>query len=169
MCALDLKRFKFGTVVPMTTELAGDLTIQQLSRRTGLAESALRYYERIGLIDPVPRDDSSGHRRYPPDLVTKVEALACLRGTGMSVQDMRAYVAHMRDGAAAEQQQLFAAHADRLGAEIERLTLRRRYVAAKAALWAARVDGDTAAEQAVIPTIIELSDTLLEQEAHHAH
>ena len=27
---------------------AGDLTIQQVSRRTGLAESALRYYERSG-------------------------------------------------------------------------------------------------------------------------
>ncbi|MET0700316.1 MAG: MerR family DNA-binding transcriptional regulator, partial [Mycobacterium sp.] len=51
------------------------LTIQQLARRTGLAESALRYYERIGLIDPVPRDDSSGHRRYPPALVSAIESL----------------------------------------------------------------------------------------------
>jgi MerR family transcriptional regulator, aldehyde-responsive regulator len=46
----------------LTDELA-DLTIQQVSRRTGLAESALRYYERIGLMEPVPRDQSSGHRR----------------------------------------------------------------------------------------------------------
>jgi DNA-binding transcriptional MerR regulator len=33
----------------MSTQIepdAGDLTIQQVSRRTGLAESALRYYER---------------------------------------------------------------------------------------------------------------------------
>ena len=75
-----------------------DLTIQQVSRRTGLAESALRYYERIGLIGAVPRDQSSGHRRYPPDLVAAIEALSCLRGTGMSVHDMRAYVANMRRG-----------------------------------------------------------------------
>ena len=40
------------------------LTIQQVSRHTGLAESALRYYERIGMIGSVPRDHSSGHRRY---------------------------------------------------------------------------------------------------------
>ena len=53
---------------------AGDLTIQQVARRTGLAESALRYYERIGLIDPVPRNESSGHRRYPPDLVAATRA-----------------------------------------------------------------------------------------------
>ena len=77
---------------------AGDLTIQQVSRRTGLAESPLRYYERIGLIDPVPRDESSGHRRYPPDLVTAIEGMSCLRGTGMSVEDMRTYIANIDRG-----------------------------------------------------------------------
>jgi hypothetical protein len=39
-------------------------TIQQVARLTGLSEYTLRYYERIGLIDRVSRDDSSGHRRY---------------------------------------------------------------------------------------------------------
>ncbi|MGW0158567.1 MerR family transcriptional regulator [Mycobacterium sp. NPDC003323] len=153
----------------MTTELAEDLTIQQVARRTGLNESALRYYERIGLIEPVPRDESSGHRRFPPELVTAVEALACLRGTGMSVQDMRSYVDLMRRGpdAAAEQQRLFAEHERRLGEQIARLELRRRYVAAKARMWGARADGNTAAEQQIIRTVIELSDRLLEQEGAH--
>lgn len=149
----------------MTTELARDLTIQQVARRTGLNESALRYYERIGLIDPVPRDVSSGHRRFPPDLVTAVEALACLRGTGMSVQDMRSYVDQLRRGAAAEQQKLFAAHAQRLGDQITRLELHRRYANTKSELWRARCEGDAAAEQALIPTLVELSNRLLQQEA----
>ncbi len=110
-----------------------DLTIQQVSRRTGLAESALRYYERIGLIAAVPRDESSGHRRYPPDLVAAIEALSCLRGTGMPVRDMHAYVANMRRGpaGAADQRRLFAEHADRLAGEIARLQLRERYVSAR--------------------------------------
>lgn len=69
----------------LTKHDADELTIQQVSRRTGLVESALRYYERIGLIDEVPRDERSGHRRYPPDLVEAVEGLSCLRGTGMPV------------------------------------------------------------------------------------
>jgi DNA-binding transcriptional MerR regulator len=105
-----------------------DLTIQQVSRRTGLAESALRYYERIGLIDPVPRDESSGHRRYPPDQVAAIESLSCLRGTGMSVEDMRAYIANMERGqpGAADQHALFARHAERLRREIARLQLRQR-------------------------------------------
>ena len=61
---------------------AGDLTIQQVAAAPGWPSSPLRYYERIGLIDPVPRDESSGHRRYPPDLVAAIEGMSCLRGTG---------------------------------------------------------------------------------------
>jgi MerR family transcriptional regulator, aldehyde-responsive regulator len=111
----------------MTEQVVGYLTIQQVSRRSGLSESALRYHESIGLIDKVPRDERSGHRRYPPDLVAAIEAMSCLRGTGMSVADMRAYLANMQLGlaGAAEQRQLFARHAERLRAEIARLELRR--------------------------------------------
>lgn len=154
--------------INLSDPVTADLTIQQVARRTGLTESALRYYERIGLIDPVPRDDSSGHRRFPPNLVADVESLACLRGTGMSVRDMRSYVTNMHDGDANEaQQRLFADHAQRLGDEIARLQVRQRYVAAKAQLWRARCDGDTAEEQRLIPTILELGNRLLNQEAHH--
>lgn len=152
--------------INVSEPVTADLTIQQVARRTGLSESALRYYERIGLIDRVPRDDSSGHRRFPPDLVASVESLACLRGTGMSVQDMRSYVANMQDGDAAQaQQRLFADHAQRLADEIARLQVRRSYVAAKAQLWQARCDGDDAAAQRLIPAIVELSNRLLNQEA----
>jgi MerR family copper efflux transcriptional regulator len=40
------------------------LTIEAVSRRSGLSEPTLRYYEEVGLIGPIARDDSSGHRRY---------------------------------------------------------------------------------------------------------
>jgi MerR family transcriptional regulator, aldehyde-responsive regulator len=159
----------------MTTNLAapdtGDLTIQQVARRTGLTESALRYYERIGLIDDVPRDRSSGHRRYPPELVATVEGLSCLRGTGMSVADMRSYLANMDRGVtgAAAQRELFARHAERLRREIARLQLRQRYVAAKAELWAARVSGDPAAEERIAPAAVELGAQLLKEEVELHH
>jgi MerR family transcriptional regulator, aldehyde-responsive regulator len=150
---------------------AGDLTIQQVARRTGLAESALRYYERIGLIDEVPRHESSGHRRYPPELVATIEGLSCLRGTGMSVEDMRAYIANIDRGhaGAAAQHELFARHAERLRREIARLQLRQRYVSAKAELWAARVSDDLAAEQRIAPTAIELGAQLLKEEVELHH
>ena len=57
---------------------------------------------------------------------------------------------------AADQQALFARHAERLRREITRLQLRERYVSAKAELWAARVSGDAAAEERITPTAIEL-------------
>jgi MerR family transcriptional regulator, aldehyde-responsive regulator len=153
--------------IKLTEQDVGDLTIQQVSRRTGLAESTLRYYERIGLIDDVPRDERSGHRRYPPDLVAAIEAMSCLRGTGMSVADMRAYVANMQRGraGAAEQRELFARHAERLRAEIARLRLRERYVAIKAELWAAKERSDTATEQRIIPIALDISARLLTEQA----
>lgn len=149
-----------------TSPLTKDLTIQEVSRQSGLAESALRYYERIGLIDPVPRDPSSGHRRYPPNLVSAVESLSCLRSIGMSVRDMRTYVANVGRGeaAAADQRRLFDAHAKRLADDIARLQVRQRYVSAKAQMWAARERGDSTGEQALIPEIIALGAQLMSEE-----
>jgi len=55
------------------------LTIQDVSRRSGLSEPTLRYYEEIGLIGPVARDENSGHRRYRAEELDVLQALACLR------------------------------------------------------------------------------------------
>jgi len=114
----------------------------------------------------VPRDASSGHRRYPADLVATIESLSCLRGSGMSVADIRTYVANTRrgDDATSDQRRLFEAHAARLHDEIGRLRLRERYVTAKARMWAARERGDTKAEQEIIATVIELAGRLLDDE-----
>jgi MerR family copper efflux transcriptional regulator len=59
------------------------LTIQDVSRRSGLSEPTLRYYEQVGLIGPIVRDESSGHRRYREDDVDTLQALACLRAMGV--------------------------------------------------------------------------------------
>jgi MerR family transcriptional regulator, copper efflux regulator len=52
------------------------LTIQDVSRRSGLSEPTLRYYEEIGLIGPVSRDARSGHRRYRTEDLDVLQALA---------------------------------------------------------------------------------------------
>lgn len=61
------------------------MTIQDASRRSGLSEPTLRYYEEAGLIGPVPRDPSSGHRRYGEDDLDTLQALACLRAMGVGI------------------------------------------------------------------------------------
>ena len=124
------------------------LTIQDVSRRSGLSEPTLRYYEEVGLIGPIDRDASSGHRRYRDEDLDTLQALACLRAMGMGIEDMRTYQANRARGraAAAEQRDLLLRHAERIEAEIETLHTHLDYLREKAALWDARDRGDGDAE-----------------------
>jgi DNA-binding transcriptional MerR regulator len=126
------------------------LTIQEMSRQTRLSEPTLRYYEDIGLIGPIARDESSGHRRYREQDVDTLQALACLRAMGVGIQEMRTYQANRAIGraAAGEQRDLLARHARRVEGEIETLRIHLRYLEAKAELWDARDRDDAAAEEA---------------------
>ncbi|MGO9971970.1 MAG: MerR family transcriptional regulator [Solirubrobacteraceae bacterium] len=49
----------------------------------------MRNYEEVGLVGPIDRDASSGHRRYRTEDVDVLQALACLLGVG--IEDMRTY------------------------------------------------------------------------------
>jgi MerR family transcriptional regulator, copper efflux regulator len=125
------------------------MTIQEVSRRSGLSEPTLRYYEEVGLIGPVDRDTRSGHRRYGDKDVDVLQVLACLRALGMGIEDMRTYQANRGRGGtavAAEQRDLLLRHAERIAAEIAALHTRLDYLREKAALWDARAHGDAAAE-----------------------
>ena len=77
-------------------------------------------------------------------------AVSCLSATGMSLDDMRTYMANAQLGAAAaaDQQALLQQQARHLAVEAERLVLRRRYLDLKVAYWQAVIDGDTAAARA---------------------
>jgi len=111
-------------------------TIQDVSRRSGLSEPTLRYYEEVGLIGPVDRDASSGHRRYSGEDVDTLQMLACLRAMGMGIEDMRTYQANRARGraAAAEQRDLLLRHAERVEAQIETLRTHLDYLRDKAAV-----------------------------------
>jgi MerR family copper efflux transcriptional regulator len=124
------------------------LSIQHVSRRSGLSEPTLRYYEEVGLIGPIARDPRSGHRRYREEEVDTLQALACLRAMGVGIEEMRTYQANRELGhaRAGEQRDLLLRHAERVEAEIETLHVHLGYLRAKAALWDARDRADTGAE-----------------------
>ena len=126
------------------------LTIQDVSRRSGLSEPTLRYYEQVGLIGPIERDPSSRHRRYGETDVDALQALACLRAMGVGIEDMRTYQTNRGRGhdAAGEQRDLLTRHAARIESEIETLKTHLDYLRAKSALWDARALGDAVAEAA---------------------
>src|SRR5277367_1002834 len=141
------------------------LTIQDVSRRSGLSGPTLRYYEEIGLIGPVDRDPSSRHRRYREADLDTLQVLACLRAMGVGIEEMRTYQANRELGhaKAGEQRDLLLVHAERVEAEIETLRIHLDYLRAKAALWDARDRADTGAEakanlqvQAVVPRLQEV-------------
>ena len=98
------------------------LTIQEMTTRSGLSEHTLRYYERIGLLDPVGRAEN-GHRRYAPSDVERVGFLNRLRATGMSIRAMQAYTALARagEGSAGERRSMLEAHREVVLAQIAAL------------------------------------------------
>jgi MerR family copper efflux transcriptional regulator len=124
------------------------LTIQDAARRSGLSEPTLRYYEEVGLIGPIARDPSSGHRRYREEEVDTLQALACLRAMGVGIEEMRTYQANRELGhaMAGEQRDLLLRHAERVEGEIATLHIHLDYLRAKATLWDARHRADTGAE-----------------------
>lgn len=73
------------------------LTIQEAAETTGLTPHTLRYYERIGLIHPINREENT-RRCYTADDVGWIEFLLKLRATGMSIKDMQHYAQLQRQG-----------------------------------------------------------------------
>jgi MerR family copper efflux transcriptional regulator len=126
------------------------LTIQDVSRRSGLSEPTLRYYEDVALIGPIARDPSSRHRRYSDTDVDDLQVLACLRAMGLGIDEMRTYQANRKRGrsAAGEQRDILQRHASRVTSEIETLRIHLDYLQAKSELWDARDRGDATAEAA---------------------
>jgi DNA-binding transcriptional MerR regulator len=125
-------------------------TIKEVSHLTGLPASTLRYYESIGIINPVHRGASSKQRVYGEEDLEVLDAVACLSATGMSIPDMRQYMANRDKGAerADEQVQLLSTQKRQLAAQAKLLKVRRQYVDFKIAYWqAVAADNDAAVER----------------------
>lgn len=74
----------------------GLLPIGELSRRTGVAPSALRYYERLGLVSPVER--SGGRRRYAASSAERVALVRLCQSAGFTLAEIGRFVAAMSRG-----------------------------------------------------------------------
>ncbi|MFJ9389937.1 MerR family transcriptional regulator [Nocardioides sp. NPDC101246] len=152
----------------MTASTTRTYTIREVATLTGLPASTLRYYETIGLISPVSRGASSGHRVYDEADLDQLTGVACLAAIGLSIDDMRTYVTNGRlgQGGAAEQIGLLTGHADRLAREAEHLELRRRYVGLKTDYWRAVAAGDEARAEEIGERAHALADQIRSRENH---
>jgi DNA-binding transcriptional MerR regulator len=71
-------------------------TIQAMAALCGMTAHTLRYYERVGLIQPVWRA-RNGHRRYSEQDEKWLRFLKSMRTTHMPIREMQRYVA-LRNG-----------------------------------------------------------------------
>lgn len=67
--------------------MAEGLPIGEIAKRAGVRPSALRYYERVGLLEPPPR--VSGQRRYAPDVLDTLRLVELAQEAGFTIAEIR--------------------------------------------------------------------------------
>ena len=137
-------------------------TIAEVSKLSGLPASTLRYYETIGLIQSVERDTSSKQRVYTQQDLDKIDGVACLHATGLSLDDMRAYLNNATLGVkgARNDIELLRTQLGKLEAERQYIELRKKYVQLKIRYWQAVEVNDEATRQEIASKAKELSSAL---------
>ena len=69
------------------------LTIQEIARRSGVAASALRFYEARGLIRSVR--SGAGHRRFPRAVLRRIAFIVFAQRVGLSLDEIAAELAKL--------------------------------------------------------------------------
>ena len=79
------------------------MTIAEVSKQYEISADTLRYYERIGLIPPVPRTPS-GIRNYDEASCGWIKLMKCLRAAGVQIEALVEYTALAQQGEATRSQ-----------------------------------------------------------------
>jgi MerR family redox-sensitive transcriptional activator SoxR len=93
------------------------MTISQVARQVRLRPSAIRYYERIGLLPPAQR--LSGQRRYDPRVLYRLAIIQRARQLGFTLAEIRYLFFGFRDVTRASER--WRTLSQRKLAELERL------------------------------------------------
>jgi DNA-binding transcriptional MerR regulator len=73
------------------------MKIAEVSEQYGISLDTLRYYERIGLIPPVTRNES-GIRDYNELDIRRVEFVKCMRSAGLPIEILIEYIGLVQQG-----------------------------------------------------------------------
>lgn len=112
------------------------MKISEVAAASGLSIDTLRFYEKIGLIDPPPRDDA-GRRDYPDDILGWIRFLDQLNATGMKQADRIRYAELRRQGATtyAQRRAMLETHREEIIARQAELQAVRELMDYKVALY----------------------------------
>ncbi|MEW2547208.1 MerR family transcriptional regulator [Streptomyces sp. NPDC047002] len=113
-----------GVPLPTVPEAGPEgVPVGRAAELLGTTVDTIRYYEREGLTLTRPRRDPGGRRGYGTRDLAWLAGLAMLRGTGMTIQEIREYAAAYRaQTSVAERLGLLEAHRDRVVARLEETT-----------------------------------------------
>lgn len=100
------------------------MTIREIAAKTNMSTDTLRYYERIGLLPPVPRN-AAGIRNYDEYFVNFINFIKKLKASGMSLEHIIDYIrlAEMGDATIQERKKLMAEAREMLLDKINSLQL----------------------------------------------
>jgi DNA-binding transcriptional MerR regulator len=73
------------------------MKIAEVSEQFGMSADTLRYYERVGLIPPVHRNEG-GIRDYDELDLRRVDFIKCMRGAGLPVEVLIEYMGLVQQG-----------------------------------------------------------------------
>ena len=96
------------------------MTISEVSKRYGISQDTLRYYERVGVIPPVHRTEG-GLRDYTEEDCSWVELAGCMRGAGLPLPALAEYVRLSQEGdqTIPDRRALLMKQKERLAAQLE--------------------------------------------------
>ena len=80
-------------------------SIGEASAQSNIPESALRYYEKKGLLHLVERDEA-GRRLFSERQMALLQAVTCLKNTHMPISDIRQYMEWIVEGDATVERRL---------------------------------------------------------------
>ena len=69
------------------------MRISEVSKRSGVPMSSLRYYESIGLLTPARA--SNGYRDYTPDVLNRLELFQASKDLGLPLDQIGAHLSTM--------------------------------------------------------------------------
>lgn len=100
------------------------MTNREVAAKTNMSTDTLRYYERIGLLPPVPRN-AAGIRNYDEYFVNFINFIKKLKASGMSLEHIIDYIrlAEMGDATIQERKKLLAEARETLIEKINSLQL----------------------------------------------
>lgn len=67
------------------------MKIAEVSQKFNLTTDTLRYYEKVGLIEPVKRS-KSGVRDYTEKDLDRIVFVKCMRQAGLSIESIQTYI-----------------------------------------------------------------------------